>query len=509
MVSRDDRPPLRALPSAEPTGGQVVPLPLRGQIVDDVDLRRDEGLADYARSIGVDPTDGRAVYEAARARLPALTRMRAVAAGVAVARRLDLAAMAAAALAGLGGTAHEVARTLGDAGMRGWPGDADMDPLCRWMARELPDVGVWLGAGSVRVWQQRDGLRQTADVPLPDPVAEYAAAAAAGAYPWLRLSWVPPTVPVPHVDLGGGPEPAWWPDEDVSAAAAVDPTPLAGERPSAAAAPAGPPQGVPAARPAPPTRQVPAGGGDTGRDLAHEPYVDAVAYSLQMRGVPADAYWPGPSGSGDERDGGRQATLVLPADLWEPVWPWHSQVLLAWSEARGWRLAPMRGRDVDTDAVIAWWDGLDRPVLPDPDRLAAWVAAVLEDGPSAGAHVPGAGIAVGALPTWRAPSQEHRQTAGWGGVPGECGVECACGLIYDGFDTIREAAELLDQHVAAGDAAFEAGLDAYRRHIGHTLAREDRAASTVIIPAVSRGEALTAAAAARARQVLREAAEQT
>ncbi|MEV7264005.1 hypothetical protein AB0N38_10680 [Micromonospora aurantiaca] len=490
MVSRDERPPLRVLPSAEPTGGQVVPLPLRGQIVDDdVDARREQVLADYARSIGVDPTDGRAVYEAARARLPALSRMRAVAAGVAVARRLDLAAMAAAALAGLGGTAHEVARSLGDAGLRGWPGDPDMDPLCRWMAREVPGVGVWLGAGFVRVWQQRDGLRQIADVPLPDPVAEYAAAAAGGAYPWLRLSWAPPTVPVPHVDLGGGPEPPWWPDvgrdvdradpvnptspaggeqhhaEDVTEAAAVDPTPLAGQRPSAVAAPARPAQGVPAARPAPPTRQVPAGGGDTGRDLAHEPYVDAVAYSLQMRGVEAAAYWPGPSGSCDERDGGRQATLVLPADAWEPVWPWHSQVLLAWSEARGWRLTPMRGWDVDTDAVIAWWDGLDRPVLPDPDRLAAWVAAVLADGPAAGAHLPGAGIAVGALPTWRAP-------------------------------TTREP-------------AFEAALDAYRRHIGHTLAREDRSACTVIIPAATGGGSLSAASAARARQVLREAAELT
>ncbi|MBM0240247.1 hypothetical protein JNW88_29755 [Micromonospora sp. ATA32] len=42
----------------------------------------------------------------------------------------------------------------------------------------------------------------------------------------------------------------------------------------------------------------------------------------------------------------------------------------------------------------------------------------------------------------------HHHTAGWGGVPGECGVECACGLTYDGFDTIAEAAALLDNHIA-------------------------------------------------------------
>jgi hypothetical protein len=43
---------------------------------------------------------------------------------------------------------------------------------------------------------------------------------------------------------------------------------------------------------------------------------------------------------------------------------------------------------------------------------------------------------------------EHRQVAGWGGVRGECGVECACGVTYDRFDTIAGASALLALHIA-------------------------------------------------------------
>lgn len=42
----------------------------------------------------------------------------------------------------------------------------------------------------------------------------------------------------------------------------------------------------------------------------------------------------------------------------------------------------------------------------------------------------------------------HRLTSAWGGVPGECGVACECGVTYDGFDTIAEAEKLLtEQHI--------------------------------------------------------------
>ncbi|PZG05800.1 hypothetical protein C1I95_32475 [Micromonospora craterilacus] len=42
----------------------------------------------------------------------------------------------------------------------------------------------------------------------------------------------------------------------------------------------------------------------------------------------------------------------------------------------------------------------------------------------------------------------HRMAAGWKGEPGECGAECACGVTYDGFDSLGAASELLDRHIA-------------------------------------------------------------
>lgn len=42
---------------------------------------------------------------------------------------------------------------------------------------------------------------------------------------------------------------------------------------------------------------------------------------------------------------------------------------------------------------------------------------------------------------------EHKQVAGWTG-PDTCGVTCACGETYDGFDAIGEAVKLLKDHIA-------------------------------------------------------------
>jgi len=42
----------------------------------------------------------------------------------------------------------------------------------------------------------------------------------------------------------------------------------------------------------------------------------------------------------------------------------------------------------------------------------------------------------------------HEQENGWGGVPGDCGVSCTCGVMFDGFDTIAEALVLLNRHIA-------------------------------------------------------------
>lgn len=43
---------------------------------------------------------------------------------------------------------------------------------------------------------------------------------------------------------------------------------------------------------------------------------------------------------------------------------------------------------------------------------------------------------------------EHMHVGGSGGAPGECSAECACGVTFDGFDSIAEAAALLDRHIA-------------------------------------------------------------
>lgn len=60
-------------------------------------------------------------------------------------------------------------------------------------------------------------------------------------------------------------------------------------------------------------------------------------------------------------------------------------------------------------------------------------------------HPPGSDTP--ATPSTDRNSVTHHEVAGWGGVPGDCGVECACGVSFDGFDTIAEASTLLAQHV--------------------------------------------------------------
>lgn len=47
-----------------------------------------------------------------------------------------------------------------------------------------------------------------------------------------------------------------------------------------------------------------------------------------------------------------------------------------------------------------------------------------------------------------APTRGHSHESGWVGPSGECGISCSCGVAFDGFDTIAEAAALLDRHIA-------------------------------------------------------------
>lgn len=47
-----------------------------------------------------------------------------------------------------------------------------------------------------------------------------------------------------------------------------------------------------------------------------------------------------------------------------------------------------------------------------------------------------------------APIAAHYETGAWkGDKPGECGIECACGVTFDGFDSLAEAAECLARHI--------------------------------------------------------------
>lgn len=47
------------------------------------------------------------------------------------------------------------------------------------------------------------------------------------------------------------------------------------------------------------------------------------------------------------------------------------------------------------------------------------------------------------------PIAEHYETGGWKGEgAGTCGIECACGVTYDGFDSLAEAKLQLSWHIA-------------------------------------------------------------
>jgi hypothetical protein len=46
------------------------------------------------------------------------------------------------------------------------------------------------------------------------------------------------------------------------------------------------------------------------------------------------------------------------------------------------------------------------------------------------------------------PKPKHFESGGWKGEdPGTCGIECGCGVTYDGFDTLAEAKKQLQWHI--------------------------------------------------------------
>lgn len=52
----------------------------------------------------------------------------------------------------------------------------------------------------------------------------------------------------------------------------------------------------------------------------------------------------------------------------------------------------------------------------------------------------------------------HERDGGRAGGPGDCAAWCACGVSFDGFDTIAEAGALVDEHAATANAA-PSGVD--------------------------------------------------
>lgn len=46
----------------------------------------------------------------------------------------------------------------------------------------------------------------------------------------------------------------------------------------------------------------------------------------------------------------------------------------------------------------------------------------------------------------------HERVGGRAGGPGDCAAWCACGVTFDGFDTIAEAGALVDEHAANANA---------------------------------------------------------
>lgn len=97
------------------------------------------------------------------------------------------------------------------------------------------------------------------------------------------------------------------------------------------------------------------------------------------------------------------------------------------------------------DTGLAYSRDADDPTPVSPARVE----------PHFGAMTDGGLVDETAVP---APLAEHYETGGWKGAgPGTAGVDCACGVAFDGFDSLDEAAELLRRHIV--DAAHKDALD--------------------------------------------------
>lgn len=112
----------------------------------------------------------------------------------------------------------------------------------------------------------------------------------------------------------------------------------------------------------------------------------------------------------------------------------------------------------------------------DPHHAWLGLAATYDDGrPFIVEHVAYRGwtvIVAGSNPAPAGPLPklgEHVQASGWAGA-GAAGVACACGVAYSGFDTLAEALQLLDEHIAASTGAQPVGVTGFLRTLDEVRA---------------------------------------
>lgn len=96
----------------------------------------------------------------------------------------------------LGEDPGAVAANLRNDGVCGMRGSALAHPICRWLIRLVPDLGVVLGLDTVHVFQSGQGpATHGVTVPMPAPVLAFVERFDDGQYPDLELWLGPPSAP--------------------------------------------------------------------------------------------------------------------------------------------------------------------------------------------------------------------------------------------------------------------------------------------------------------------------
>jgi hypothetical protein len=96
----------------------------------------------------------------------------------------------------LGKDPNAVATSLRNDDVRGMRGSALAHPVCRWLIRLVPDVGVVLGLDNVHIFRPGPGSTlQGVTVPMPAPVLGFVVRFDDGEFPELEL-WLGPPLAV-------------------------------------------------------------------------------------------------------------------------------------------------------------------------------------------------------------------------------------------------------------------------------------------------------------------------